>query len=31
MTQHNAKKEKSALYWITLGILFTAFIAVVLS
>lgn len=31
MTQHNAKKGKSALYWITIGTLFTAFFAVVLS
>ena len=31
MTQDNAKEGKSVLYWITLGIIFAAFITVALS
>jgi len=31
MTHGNAKKEKSLLYWITLGIMFASFLAVALS
>ena len=31
MTQDNAKKEKSFLYWITLGIIFASFVMAALS
>ena len=31
MTQNNANKEKSFLYWITLGIIFASFVTVALS
>ena len=31
MNQENAKEKKSALYWITLGTIFGAFVMVILS